>query len=110
MSALALVAAAALQLTVAQYSNDPGHDARDNGPDKIDVSAYPAEQKARYPLFVQKCSKCHALARSVNSRFTAAEWKRYMKRMVRRPNAGTTDEQAEDIFEFLKYYSSKLGL
>ncbi|MFT3916205.1 MAG: hypothetical protein QM704_19650 [Anaeromyxobacteraceae bacterium] len=46
----------------------------------------------------------------MNSKFSAAEWKRYMKRMVRRPNAGVTDEQAEDIFEFLKYYASKQGL
>jgi cytochrome c1 len=109
MSSLALFAVAALKLTLAQ---DPaaGVDARDNGPSTIDVSGWPAEQKARYALFQQKCSKCHAIGRSVNSRFTAAEWKRYMKRMVRRPNAGTTDEQAEDIFEFLKYYASKQGL
>jgi len=108
MSTLAYVAVAALNLTLAQDQAPP--DPRDNGPGTIDVSSYPAEQKARYPLFQQKCAKCHALARSVNSRFTAAEWKRYMKRMVRRPNAGTTDEQAEDIFEFLKFYSSKQGL
>jgi hypothetical protein len=109
MSALTFVAVAALKLTLAQ---DPaaGVDPRDDGPGTIDVSSYPSEQKSRYPLFQQKCSKCHALGRSVNSRFTAAEWKRYMKRMVRRPNAGVTDEQAEDIFEFLKFYSSKQGL
>ncbi len=109
MSALTYMAVAALKLTLAQ---DPaaGTDPRDGGPGTVDVSAYPPEQKARYPLFQQKCAKCHALARSVNSRFTAAEWKRYMKRMVRRPNAGVTDEQAEDIFEFLKFYSSKQGL
>jgi hypothetical protein len=109
MSALALFAVAALKLTL---STDPaaGTDARDAGPDKIDVSTYPPEQKARYGIFQQKCSKCHSVARAVNSRFTATEWKRYIKRMVRRPNAGVTDEQAEDIFEFLKFYSSKLGL
>lgn len=107
MSALALVAAAALQLTSAQ---DAGADARDGGPDRIDVSTYPAEQKARYELFRQKCSKCHSAARAVNSRFSPVEWKRYIKRMVRRPNAGVTDDQADEIFEFLKFYSSKLGL
>lgn len=105
------VAVAALKLTLsAEPAQDAGHDARDNGPDTIDVSSYPPEQKARYPLFRQKCSKCHAIARLVNSRFTAPEWKRYMKRMVRRPNAGVTDDQAENLFEFLKFYSSKLGL
>ena len=108
MSPFVFVAVAALKITLAQDQSPP--DPRDKGPDKIDVSSYPPEQKARYPLFQQKCSKCHPVARAVNSRFTASEWKRYMKKMVRRPNAGTTDEQAEDIFEFLKYYSSKLGL
>jgi mono/diheme cytochrome c family protein len=109
MSNLALIAVAALKLTL---TADPaaGTDERDAGPDKIDVSAYPAEQKARYSLFQQKCSKCHSVARAVNSRFTPPEWKRYIKRMVRRPNAGVTDDQADEIFEFLKFYSQQLGL
>ena len=46
----------------------------------------------------------------MNSRFSPVEWKRYIKRMVRRPNAGVSDDQADEIFEFLKFYSSKLGL
>jgi len=109
MNALALAVLAALQLSLAaEPPVEP--DPRDKGPDKIDVSSYPPEQKARYPLYEQKCAKCHPLARSINSRFTSAEWKRYMKRMARRPNAGVTDEQTQDIYEFLKYYSSTLGL
>jgi hypothetical protein len=85
------------------------HDQRDDGPDKIDVSAYPKEQAARYPVFVQKCSKCHPVARPINSRFDASEWKRYMKKMIRRPNSGINEEQAADIYEFLKFYSTKQG-
>jgi hypothetical protein len=83
------------------------HDPRDDGPDKVDISKYPAEQQARYPTFVQKCSKCHPVARPINSRFDASEWKRYMKKMIRRPNSGINEEQAADIYEFLKYYSGK---
>jgi hypothetical protein len=83
------------------------HDPRDDGPDKIDVSGYPKEQAARYPIFVQKCSKCHPVARPINSRFDASEWKRYMKKMIRRPNSGINEEQAADVYEFLKYYASK---
>ena len=85
------------------------HDARDDGPDRIDVSAYPPEQRARYPVFVQKCSKCHPVARPINSRFDPSEWKRYMKKMIRRPNSGINEEQAADIYEFLKYYSVKVA-
>jgi len=85
------------------------HDPRDDGPDKIDVSGYPKEQAARYPVFVQKCSKCHPVARPINSRFDSSEWKRYMKKMIRRPNSGINEEQAADIYEFLKFYAGKQG-
>lgn len=99
-----------LALALALAAGDKAeHDPRDDGPDKIDVSAYPKEQAARYPVFVQKCSKCHPVARPINSRFDASEWKRYMKKMIRRPNSGINEEQAADIYEFLKFYSSKQG-
>jgi len=107
MTSFTIAALAALQLTLA--AGDEA-DARDKGADKIDVSGYPKEQQERYAIFAQKCSKCHPLARAINSRFTADEWKRYIKRMVRRTGAGVTDEQSQDIFEFLKFYSSKLGI
>jgi hypothetical protein len=94
----------ALTLTAGE---DPGHDARDDGPDKIDVSTYPAEQKAHYPVFMQKCSKCHPAARAINSHFDSSDWKRYMKKMIRRPNSGINEEQAAEIYEFLKYYSGR---
>ena len=106
MTTVTFALLAALNLTLA--AEEP--DARDKGADKIDVSGYPKEQQARYPLFVEKCSRCHPLARSINSKFTADEWKRYMKRMVRRTGAGITDEQSQDIFEFLKFYSAKQGV
>ena len=83
------------------------HDPRDDGPDKIDVSAYPPEQQARYPVFLVKCAKCHPVSRPINSRFDSSEWKRYMKKMIRRPNSGINEEQAADIYEFLKFYSTK---
>jgi len=100
----------ALALALAAAPSDKAeHDPRDDGPDKIDISRYPADQQARYPTFVQKCSKCHPVARPINSRFDAGEWKRYMKKMIRRPNSGINEEQAADIYEFLKFYAGKQG-
>ena len=58
--------ALALALTAAP-ADKVEHDPRDDGPDKIDVSGYPKEQQARYPVFLQKCSKCHPVARPINS-------------------------------------------
>ncbi len=85
-------------------------DPRDFGPGTIDISKYPAEHQKQYDMFAAKCAKCHPLARSVNARFNAAEWKRYMKRMIRRPNSGINEEQAASIYDFLKYHSGQLGL
>ena len=108
--ALAVVLAGLAVVAIAAEPEQAPPDPRDSGPDRIDVSGYPAEQQKRYPIFEKKCAKCHPVARAINSRFNASEWKRYMKRMVRRPNAGVTDEQADEIYEFLKFYSAKLGV
>ena len=105
---LGVVLAAALALG----AKDPSKaewDPRDDGPDRINVSAWPPGMQKRYPIFSAKCSKCHPVARPINSRFDPTEWKRYMKKMIRRPNSGINEEQAADIYEFLKYYSSTQG-
>jgi cytochrome c5 len=82
-------------------------DPRDAGPNEIDVSGYPAQQQRNYDVFSSKCAKCHPLARSINSRFAAAEWKRYIDRMARSPSAGISAPQADSIYEFLRYYSGR---
>ncbi len=89
--------------------HDPAFAARDAGPGTIDVSSYPEEQKQNYAIFSSKCSRCHPLARAVNSRFSAAKWKRYMKRTVRRANSDIVEEQAARIYDFLEYHSAQPG-
>jgi hypothetical protein len=84
-------------------------DPRDKGPGKIDVSAYPNDQRRNYSVYAGKCSKCHPLARSVNSHFNPKEWKRYLKRMLRRPNSGINEEQAAQIYDFLKFHATQQG-
>ena len=76
---------------------------QDKGPDKIDVSAYPAPTQAAYKLFSSKCSKCHTIARPINTMMKRDEWERYVKRMMHKPNSGISDNQGKDIFEFLVY-------
>jgi len=97
-------------LVAADYGPDFKADPRDNGPGTIDVSRYPGEQQKNYDMFAAKCAKCHPLSRSVNARFNAQDWKRYMKRMIRRPNSGINEEQAANIYDFLKYHASQIGL
>jgi hypothetical protein len=76
---------------------------QDKGPSKVDVSSYPAEQQKAYKLFTDKCSKCHTIARPINTSMTREEWERYVKRMMHKPNSGISDSQGKAIFEFLAY-------
>lgn len=76
---------------------------QDKGPATINVSSYPAEQQKEYKTFADKCSKCHTIARPINTTMTKAEWERYVKRMMHKPNSGISDSQGKAIFEFLAY-------
>jgi hypothetical protein len=105
MNAIALTGAAVLALLVTA-SPKKDFDPRDAGPGTIDVSRYPPDLQKHYDIYAAKCAKCHPLARSINAKFTAVEWKRYMKRMIRRPNSGINEEQAAAIYDFLKYRST----
>ena len=79
---------------------------QDKGPDKVDVSAYPPPVQSAYKLFTSKCSKCHTIARPINTMMTRDEWERYVKRMMHKPNSGISDAQGKQIFEFLTYDQS----
>ena len=76
---------------------------QDKGPDKINVSAYPPDQQKGYKVFVDKCAKCHTIARPINTTMTLPEWSRYVKRMMHKPNSGIGDSQGKTIYEFLAY-------
>jgi hypothetical protein len=76
---------------------------QDKGPDKVDVSGYPADMQTNYKLFVSKCAKCHTIARPINTLMSRDEWQRYVMRMMHKPNSGISDSQGKQIFEFLVY-------
>jgi mono/diheme cytochrome c family protein len=79
----------------------------DAGAKTIDVSKYPDEQKAGYKLFAKKCSKCHTIARPINSDFVLpAQWERYIKRMMYKPNSQMNDQDGKTIYKFLVYDAS----
>lgn len=102
--ALAIVAFAGLSaplILLAQSANVTLP--QDKGPATVNVSSYPQEQQKAYKLFVDKCSKCHTIARPINTTMTHDEWERYVKRMMHKPNSGISDGQGKTIFEFLAY-------
>ncbi len=78
----------------------------DKGPDRIDVSRYPADMKEKYRLVEALCSKCHTLARAVNCDFVLEDdWERYIKKMMRRGKGVIDSKDAMQIYEFLVYDS-----
>ncbi|MBI3997005.1 MAG: hypothetical protein HY352_05030 [Candidatus Omnitrophica bacterium] len=80
--------------------------ANDLGSDTIDVSSYPPQMQRAHVLFSQKCSRCHTLARPINSQWaTAVFWEHYVKRMWRKPGSGINGAEAKQIWEFLVYDS-----
>lgn len=73
----------------------------------IDVSAYPPEQQQAYAVFAQKCSKCHTLARPVNSSLRGDEWMSYIARMSRKPGSGISPGDGEVILDFLVFDAAR---
>ncbi len=79
--------------------------AADQGPNEIDVSNYPQEMQTLYNIFTRRCSKCHTVARPINSDFTPEEWKKYVQKMMRKAGSGLTPKTADQITKFLMYDS-----
>ena len=72
----------------------------------LEPSSLPAPLRADYAVFAQRCSKCHSLARPLNSGITDDNyWSLYVARMRRQPASGITQEDAGPILRFLTYYS-----
>lgn len=100
----ALLLMFALQ-SLASAKEDAGKSKYDSGKAVIDISTYPEEIKALYPLVKEKCGSCHSFARGVNAPYDADQWRRYVKRMMAKPDSPIDNESGKKIFMFLKYYS-----
>lgn len=75
----------------------------------LDRTKLPEDIKADYDLFARKCSKCHGLARPLQSGITDDEqWVMYVNRMRRQPGSGITYEDQGRILRFLRYYAAEL--
>jgi hypothetical protein len=74
----------------------------------LDASAVAPEERADYAIYAERCSKCHSLARSLNSGITDdGFWKMYVERMRRQPASGITEGDTVPILRFLHWYSQK---
>jgi hypothetical protein len=75
--------------------------------DLPDPATYPPDQRARWPLVVQKCARCHSLEVALDHPYTPTEWYGHLRRMKRLPGAAISEEQAAELYEFLKYFSAR---
>jgi hypothetical protein len=104
LCALTLAYGRAIAQTQDDRPLDPKVIAWDKGPDRIDLSKYPAEMKQKYKVYTEVCSRCHTLARAINCDFVLEdEWERYIKKMMRRSGKMITPDDAQQVFEFVLY-------
>jgi hypothetical protein len=72
----------------------------------LDVATLPPEVRGDYEVFAHKCSKCHSLARPLQSGISDDDfWREYVARMRRQPASGIHRNDEEPILRFLHYYS-----
>ena len=81
----------------------------DMGPDTIDVSAYPSQQRFNYEIFAQTCSRCHTLARPINAPLVSRGWWEFyllsMRMRSRRAGRPLTKDETGAILDFLEFDS-----
>lgn len=111
LAAAALAAFAAAGAPAARAQDDAAVSDKvfeaDKGTDTINVSQYPKEQQENYKVFAEKCSKCHTLARPINSNYALPEeWTAYVDKMRHKKRSGIDDDAQKAITSFLIYDSS----
>jgi hypothetical protein len=75
-------------------------------PDALDPDPMPEEVRADYAVFAVRCSKCHSLARPLNSGIVDDDyWSLYVARMRRQPGSGISEDDSKVILRFLHWYS-----
>lgn len=82
----------------------------DLGPDSIDVSGYPTQQRHNYSIYARTCSRCHSLSRSLHAPTVGrGAWAYYVMSMRVRAfmsrKAWVEPHETQAILDFLEYDS-----
>jgi len=80
---------------------------------QVDISSFPPDMKAVYPLFKVKCIKCHGLDRTIvtlqtgmtpsGTVFDNSAIDAYGAKMLRKPDADMTKQEIKTILGILRY-------
>lgn len=80
---------------------------------RLDRDQFSPSSRPRYDLFATRCTKCHAMSRPIaalqtgvtpvsGGTFDDAGIKKYVVKMMRKPNSGLGKEDAKEILVFLR--------
>jgi len=73
---------------------------------EVEAATSSSDGRTDYAVFALRCSKCHSLARPLNSGIDSDEyWRLYVARMRRQPGSGISAEDSIAILRFLHLYS-----
>ncbi len=74
-----------------------------------EVASLSPDVRADYAVFAVRCSKCHSLARPLNSGIDDDEyWKAYVAKMRRQPGSGISVDDSVAILRYLHVFSIEL--
>lgn len=74
----------------------------------IEPARMPDSVQEDYAVFARRCSKCHSLARPLQSGIDSDEWwAHYVARMRAMPGSGISADDEVKILRFLHYYSTE---
>jgi hypothetical protein len=75
----------------------------------LDPTTLPVELRPDYEVFALRCSKCHSLARPLQSDIDDDDyWVRYVARMRQQPGSGITAGDEAVILRFLFHYAREI--
>lgn len=79
----------------------------DLGPDELDISSYPMQQRSNYRVYAQACVRCHDLSRSLYAPHTFGPWLDFylmnMRMRGRLRGRPFTKAELEAVRDFLRY-------
>jgi hypothetical protein len=74
-----------------------------------EVASLTPDLRADYAVFAVRCSKCHSLARPLNSGIDDdGYWKAYVAKMRRQPGSGISADDSVAILRYLHVFSIEL--
>lgn len=100
------ILAAVLSLATAVVACSTGGGTIVRRGDGLEAQRLPPEVQGDYALFAQRCSKCHTLAKPLNTDVDDDAWVAYVARMRRMPGSGISPNDAQGILRFLHFYSA----